>query len=336
VRSSLGRYRWAGGLGALAGAAAAIVLLARAGGGVAPAPDAPAPSVAEAPSSPVNVAPPAPFPEPLAGALPNLPGPEGFQTAADDGQSCARGPGEAATANALSLTTLVWSPYRRPETGWETYAPQIAAEIGTRCAPGSPGFAAALLDWQRANRLAATGILDPQTYGVMNNRWLLARPFVIDSKRGCPPVAAKERLVSLTTADVYGKPEQLDRDALAAYRRMVADARAQVPAIAADRRMLTVFSGFRDPETDALRCAKDENCQGVTRTVCSAHRTGRAVDLMVGAAPGLRPDSSADANRLAQSRTPAYLWLVANARRYGFVNYTFEPWHWEWTGPTSS
>ncbi len=31
-------------------------------------------------------------------------------------------------------------------------------------------------------------------------------------------------------------------------------------------------------------------------------------------------------------QTPAYRWLLANARRFGFVNYVFEPWHWEWTG----
>jgi LAS superfamily LD-carboxypeptidase LdcB len=43
-------------------------------------------------------------------------------------------------------------------------------------------------------------------------------------------------------------------------------------------------------------------------------------------------DSSADANRLYQVGTPAYRWLVANAARFGFVNYVFEPWHWEWIG----
>ena len=49
-------------------------------------------------------------------------------------------------------------------------------------------------------------------------------------------------------------------------------------------------------------------------------------------APGYPPESSDDANRLYESRTPAYLWLVANAGRFGFVSYPFEPWHWEWTG----
>jgi LAS superfamily LD-carboxypeptidase LdcB len=56
------------------------------------------------------------------------------------------------------------------------------------------------------------------------------------------------------------------------------------------------------------------------------------VDIDLGAAPGSRIDSSDDANRLYLSRTPVYRWLVRNADRFGFVNYPFEPWHWEWTG----
>jgi hypothetical protein len=56
------------------------------------------------------------------------------------------------------------------------------------------------------------------------------------------------------------------------------------------------------------------------------------VDLVVGQAPGHPVDSTNDVNRLAMSRTPAYRWLVQNAGRYGFVNYAFEPWHWEYTG----
>ena len=35
---------------------------------------------------------------------------------------------------------------------------------------------------------------------------------------------------------------------------------------------------------------------------------------------------------LGQTQTATYRWLVAYARRYGFVNYVFEPWHWEWIG----
>ena len=43
---------------------------------------------------------------------------------------------------------------------------------------------------------------------------------------------------------------------------------------------------------------------------------------------------AADSNRLAMSKTPAYRWLTLNAGRYGFLNYAFEPWHWEWAGET--
>ena len=56
------------------------------------------------------------------------------------------------------------------------------------------------------------------------------------------------------------------------------------------------------------------------------------MDLYLGAAPGQAPELSDDVNRLYQSKSPVYAWLVANASRFGFVNYPFEPWHWEWTG----
>ena len=101
---------------------------------------------------------------------------------------------------------------------------------------------------------------------------------------------------------------------------------------ARDPRALTIFSGFRDPDADAARCLAEGNCNGIVRATCSAHRTGLAVDLWVGSAPGQRPDSSADSNRAAMTAGPQYRWLLANAARFGFVNYVFEPWHWEWTG----
>ena len=107
---------------------------------------------------------------------------------------------------------------------------------------------------------------------------------------------------------------------------------AESPEIAADPRNLTIFSAYRSPDSDAARCARDGDCDGVARAVCSPHRTGLALDLYVGQAPGFGPDSTAAPNRLAQSRSPAYRWLVANAHRFGFVNYPFEPWHWEWVG----
>lgn len=247
---------------------------------------------------------------------------------------CEAGPTQAAAANAVSLTALSWAPFRgRQETGWEIYAPRIAAEIGTVCPPTSPGFAAALAPWQTGQRLPATGLMDAETFKAMNNVWSMARPFVLASRGGvCPPPPRPEQLVPLLDADTYGKPERATPQALAAYRRMVADARAADPAIAADPKLLTVFSAYRDPVSDAADCAARGNCGGAEKANCSAHRSGTALDIVVGAAPGQRIDSTADSNRLAMSKTPAYRWLVLNAPRYGFLNYAFEPWHWEWVG----
>jgi hypothetical protein len=56
--------------------------------------------------------------------------------AVPSGEGCQEGPSPAAAANALSLRTLVWAPYNRTETGWEIYAPQIAAEIFAADATG--------------------------------------------------------------------------------------------------------------------------------------------------------------------------------------------------------
>lgn len=242
--------------------------------------------------------------------------------------------GEAARSNALSVGSMSWAPFRRPEKGWETYAVRIAAEIGTACPPSSEGFASALAEWQQARGLRASGVLDAATFQFMKGVWQEQRPFVLASGRGvCPDPPPASELENGRAGEGYGgKQVQLHRDAFAAYRRMAAAARAEDPAIAADPRYLQIFSAYRSPEYDAARCARDQNCNGIVRARCSAHRTGMAADLYVGQAPGYGPDSSADPNRLHMTRTPAYRWLVANAHRFGFVNYTFEPWHWEWIG----
>ncbi len=240
----------------------------------------------------------------------------------------------AAKDNAASLATLIWQPFHRDETGWQIYAPRIAQEIGVACAPGSEGFAQALARWQGAHKLAPSGRLEGATFAAMNTQWELARPFVRVSQGGaCPEPPSADRLADASPAEGYqGKAVQLRIGALAAYRAMATQARADDPAIAADPRLLTIFSGYRSPEADAARCATNGDCGGVTRALCSAHRTGLAMDIYLGAAPGFPPESSADANRLFQTQSPAYAWLIAHAGDYGFVNYPFEPWHWEWTG----
>lgn len=244
--------------------------------------------------------------------------------------TCTAGSAVAAAANTASFENLAWAPFRRPETGWAIYAPRITVEIATRCPPQSLGFAAALAVWQSGHDLPATGIFDTASFAAMKTGWMLARSFVRATRGGrCPDPPPANRLATLSSADSYaGKTVQLRADALAAYRRMLVAARATLPA--RDAQWFRIFSGFRDPLSDDVRCAIDNNCQGVTRAACSAHRTGLAIDLHVGQAPGFGPDSSADANRRAMVQTLAYRWLLTNAGRFGFQNYVFEPWHWEY------
>jgi zinc D-Ala-D-Ala carboxypeptidase len=240
--------------------------------------------------------------------------------------------GPAAEANAASLASLPLTPFGRPELGWAIYAPAIGHEVHTACAAETRGFAYALARWQFAHGLTGHGAVDADTFAAMKEIWQMRRPFVVLRMAGvCPEPPT--RLADLTPDESrLDKLVRLRPRALKALRRMVAAARRDVPDVAANPDLLTVFSGFRDPADDAARCALELNCQGLVRAECSSHRTGLAVDLILGAAPGFEDDSSDDANRLYQSRTAAYRWLVANARRYGFVNYVFEPWHWEWTG----
>lgn len=236
----------------------------------------------------------------------------------------------AARANAESARSLVWSPFGTEEIGWETYAPLVAAEIATACAHGDTGFAAALAAWQRRNGPVADGVMTPAVFEAMRLRWHRRRPFSKIRPEDCPPPTTV--LAYAGPTEVYGRPMQLRPGALAAYRRMIAAARAEAPSVFNQPNALKIFSAFRDPEADAARCLTDGNCDGVRRTLCSAHRTGLALDIHVGMAPGGDPASTAAFNRLAQSRSPAYRWLVRNAGRFGFVNYAYEPWHWEWTG----
>ncbi len=55
----------------------------------------------------------------------------------------------------------------------------------------------------------------------------------------------------------------------------------------------------------------------------SFHHRGVAVDF---GSDGLAPRK---ATRERQKGTKAYKWLLKNAHKYGFYNYSPEPWHWE-------
>ena len=237
----------------------------------------------------------------------------------------------AAQRNEESLRTLAWSPFGRPETGWETYLPITAAEIGAAPVAAGAPFAEALAAWQRARGLPADGVFTPETFNRLKTDLQNRRPFLRARAGGgpCPDPPDEATLAWTTPAESWGaRPNAMRPGTLAAWRRMRAAAKAEGALESA--LSLQVFSGYRSPAHDAERCAIDGNCDGLRRAVCSAHRTGLTLDLVL---DGARPvDSTADADRLRLSRSPAYRWLVVNARRFGFVNYPFEPWHWEWTG----
>lgn len=240
----------------------------------------------------------------------------------------------AAQQNVASLRTLEFAPFGRAERGWEIYAPGIAQEVGSECPPETAQFADRLAGWQGRHGLPANGVMDAASFAALKSAMQGHRPFLRIRGEGlCPDSPDEGRLSQLSPLESrWDKPVKLRPGALAAYRRMVAEAKRAVPQTAVEPDLLKVFSAYRSPVSDDARCASEGNCNGLVRAACSAHRTGLAMDIMVGHAPGSRADSTEDSNRLYQSRTAVYRWLVANAGRFGFVNYPFEPWHWEWTG----
>ena len=234
----------------------------------------------------------------------------------------------AAQDNAAGLATLSVAPFGVTETGWAVYAPMVAREIGDACAPQTASFASALARWQAAHSLTGAGRMDAATMSALSITWALRRPFVLVASKACPPPPGPTNLAMATPAESFGGKLLLARPAaLAAYRRMAAALHGAVP----DAPPLRIASAYRGPIEEALRCATG-GCGTPGRARCSAHRTGLAFDLMLGNAPGADPFSTDPANRLYLAGTPTYLWLVANADRFGFVNYPYEPWHWEWTG----
>ena len=187
---------------------------------------------------------PTPRPPPNAGVLP--PGAAAPEAARDCG---APGWEEAARINAGSLAALDWTPFGRSEVGWRVYAPMVAHEIGARCAPQTPAFARALAAWQKRQGVQPDGLFSQLTFiqmkGVVQGR----RPFVLLAAQGvCAQPADESRLASARPDESLGEPPaQLRPGALAAYRRMVAAARAELPELAADPGLLKIFSGYRSP-----------------------------------------------------------------------------------------
>ena len=242
---------------------------------------------------------------------------------------------EAAARNTALKYELGWAFGGKQQRGWYLYTPLISRMLEMDAASSADDFAASLSRWQSRSGLRPSGVLDGETLYRMVSEWQGSR---LKNKAHARP----EDLLLAPTTDFYdpSRPEELrhvERETYAAYKRMLAAAAADPASglkltaageIAPEERFLKIVSSFRSPEYQARLRAQSPNSGRAGLAVNSPHFTGRALDLYVGG----EPVETRDSNRAIQVQTPAYLWLVKNAERFGFRPYYYEPWHWEYVG----
>ncbi len=231
---------------------------------------------------------------------------------------------EVTARNEQLKGTLDWFFGGKPQRGWHLYAPLVSHFLGVTENPPSEKFAQALSQWQRANGLPVSGVLNQETWMKMVAHWQARR-----SKDRTIPTA--EKLLTVA-ADEFYDPErpaelrQVERETYAAYQRMAAAAAKDLGLEFKTSESLKIISAFRSPEYQQKLRAQSPNSGRAGLAVNSPHFTGRALDLYVGG----EPVSTKDANRALQTNTKVYRWLVKNASKYGFIPYFYEPWHWEY------
>lgn len=228
---------------------------------------------------------------------------------------------------------LEWDFGKKPQKGWFLYVPLIKKTLETSAEPDSAEFAREIRKWQkRHKKLNASGILDSPTLFSLIDFW--------QSKRIKPiRLAADRELFTAPIADFYDPtraPELLkvEKAAYAAYKKMIRAAAKDKTLelkldtdgnLSGDEKFLKLISTYRSPEYQAGLRKKEPNASRAQIAFVSPHFTGRALDIYVGG----EPVTTKDPNRAVQIKTPAYLWLVENAEKFGFYPYFYEPWHWE-------
>ena len=241
--------------------------------------------------------------------------------------------GGAARRNDQLRKTLSWPFAGKQQTGWDIYVPLIARTIGVDAGADTPEFAAAVSRWQDKNSLPPNGVLETTTLQALIRFWQ-------GQRLGRSSAPAEESLLSAPISDFFDRSRdpgmlQLERETYAAYRRMIAAAAKDLGGdirfsntgeLAEDEKLLRIVSAYRSPAYQQTLRRKEPNAGRGALAKFSAHSTGQALDIYVGG----EPVSTKDANRLLQVQTPAYKWLVKNASRFGFYNYFYEPWHWEY------
>jgi LAS superfamily LD-carboxypeptidase LdcB len=231
----------------------------------------------------------------------------------------------AAEQNARLKLDLIWTFGGKTQRGWSLYQSLIRQFLNTKSNPETTEFALALAGWQRSVGLAATGVLDQETWMKMVAAFQSRR---IKDRSTPPP----DQLTLVPASEFYDpeRPESLryvDRQAYVAYKKMVAAAAAELALNpASSEGWLKIISAFRSPAYQAQLRKQNPRSGRAGLAVNSPHFTGRALDIYVGG----EPVSTNDQNRATQVNTKVYQWLVKNAERFGFYPYFYEPWHWEY------
>ena len=147
------------------------------------------------------------------------------------------------------------------------------------------------------------------------------------------PAHAEAQELEDAEPNIVGRMQRLAPSTARAWREMKA-------AALADGIELLLVSGFRSVryQADLIRnkLGAGQDIESILRVNAapgfSEHHTGRAVDV---ATPGSRPLT------VEFDTSPAFAWLGANARRFGFAmpyardnvcGFTYEPWHWSQLG----
>ena len=129
---------------------------------------------------------------------------------------------------------------------------------------------------------------------------------------------------SFTTANttrVYGVT--VNRVVAYSFRRMIDDAAAAGIKLSG--------GGFRT-RAEQIRLRTVNGCPDVWTAPASSCRVPTAIPGRSLHELGLAVDMTAGGTSINSRKNPAFVWMAANAGRYGFVNLPSEPWHWSITG----
>lgn len=240
---------------------------------------------------------------------------------------------EAATQNASLRNDLVWTFGKKEQHGWYLYDLLIGQTLNIQREAVTTDFAATIAAWQKQKGLVPNGVLDENSWMALVAQWQSDR---LKDKTPATP----EQLLTAPISDFYDPARleelrQVEKTTYAAYRQMLAAAIADPTLklahtspteLASSERFFKIVSSFRSREYQEKLRRESPNAGSAGLAVNSPHFTGKALDLYVGG----DPVDTKDANRAIQVNTPAYKWLVKNARRFGFRPYFYEPWHWEY------